>query len=151
MAGRRGRPVKPTKLKVIAGTLRKHRANPREPEPPKGALCPEWLAPEAQREWARLAPWLESQGLLTIADEAAFAGYCAAVARWRRFEQLTQQAQPGMAVKAGYANAATKALQQLHGYLSLFGLSPSDRKSVSAEPRKESKLGSFLKGGRRGA
>jgi P27 family predicted phage terminase small subunit len=148
VAGRRGRPVKPTKLKVIAGTLRKHRANPREPEPPTGAVCPEWLAEDGRREWARLAPWLEGQGLLTIADQAAYAGYCAAFARWRRFEQLAQQAQPALAIKAGYANAATKALQQLHGYLSLFGLSPSDRARVSAEPPKGSKLGTFLKGGR---
>jgi P27 family predicted phage terminase small subunit len=138
-------------LKVLEGTFRKDRATAHEPQPPAGATCPDWLAPTAKAEWQRLAPWLEGQGLLTIADEAAFAGYCAAFARWRRFEELANDATPEEAVAKGYTNAATKSLQQLHGYLSLFGLSPSDRSRVTGKPEKESKLGRFLKGGRRGA
>src|SRR5438132_1228803 len=135
----------------LGGTWRSERGPANEPQPPAGAQCPKWLAAEAKREWKRLAPWLESQGLLTQGDQAAFAGYCSAWARWVRFERLVQREKAAdVAIGQGYVNAATKALHQLTQLLARFGLSPSDRNSVAAvpphRPGRQTKLGSFLAG-----
>ena len=98
---------------------------------------------------------LESQGLLTQGDQAAFAGYCSAWARWVRFERLVQREKAAdVAIGQGYANAATKALHQLTQLLARFGLSPSDRNQVAAVPPRppgqQTKLGSFLAGAKAG-
>src|SRR5438046_1986941 len=132
--GKRGPRRTPSTLRMLRGTFRKDRGSANEPRPPLGAVCPKWLAPAAKKEWQRLAGWLESEGLLTIADEAAFAGYCAAFARWHRFERLAAKARADVAISQGYASAATKALHQLSQLLARFGLSPSDRNSVVANP-----------------
>ena len=144
--GRRGPKRTPSVLRIMRGTFRSDRGSPNEPQPPAGAVCPKWLAREAKAEWKRLAPWLESQGLLTLADQSAFCGYCAAWSRWIRFEKLVQKERAAdVAIGQGYVNAATKALQQLTQILARFGLSPSDRNQVVAKPPSErSKLGRFL-------
>ena len=144
--GKRGPRPTPRRLKVLRGTDRADRGSQNEPDPPIGAKCPKWLPREAKREWRRLAPWLESQGLLTQADQAAFAGYCAAYARWHRFERLANKESPEVAIGQGFANAATKALHQLTQLLARFGLSPSDRTQVVANPRGEDNpFGEFSK------
>src|SRR6266404_8837823 len=130
--GKRGPRPLPSRIKLLRGNPGHRPLNANEPQPPAGAECPTWLAREARREWRRLAPWLESQGLLTLADQNAFDGYCAAYARWQRFERLTQKESADVAIGQGYANAATKALAQLTQLLARFGLSPSDRNQVTA-------------------
>ena len=72
----RGRKPKPTALKLLEGNPGKRPLNANEPIPPQGEVkCPSWLLPEAKKEWKRLAPAMESMGILTLADEKAFAGY----------------------------------------------------------------------------
>ena len=81
---KRGRKPKPTALKRLEGNPGKRPLNELEPVPPTVALrCPNYLLPEARKEWKRLAPILMSMGLLTAADAVPFAGYCQAYARWR--------------------------------------------------------------------
>src|SRR3989304_6916661 len=74
---RPGPSPKPTHLKLIEGNPGKQKLNRNEPKPrPVAPTRPEWLLPEAKREWTRIVPELERLGLLTIIDRAALAGYC---------------------------------------------------------------------------
>lgn len=72
-----GRKPKPTALKKLEGNPGKRKLNTKEPIPAKGMLnCPEWLLPEAKKEWERLADLMNQMGVLTEVDMAAFAAYC---------------------------------------------------------------------------
>ena len=66
---------KPTVLKAMAGTTRRDRANPAEPQPPvmiPGTKPPSWLrGTRRRRTWAELVELLTSQRLLTTLDQAA--------------------------------------------------------------------------------
>ena len=82
----RGRKPLPTALKALEGDRGKGRRplNKDEPTPPQiNVECPDWLMPEAQQEWQRLAPALSAMGVLTERELEAFAGCCPAYARWR--------------------------------------------------------------------
>ena len=69
--------------KVIGATNRELEGNPgkrklntNEPVPEKGKPdCPEWLLPEAKKEWERLADLMNQMGVLTEVDMAAYAAY----------------------------------------------------------------------------
>ena len=90
----KGRKPLPTALKVLEGDRGKGRRpiNQNEPAPPqKNVKCPDWLMPEAKKEWKRLAPSLIAMGILTEHDMEAFAGYCQAYARWREAEEFLSQ------------------------------------------------------------
>ena len=51
-----GRKPKPTAIKKLEGNPGKRKLNTKEPIPVKGMpTCPEWLLPEAKKEWDRLA------------------------------------------------------------------------------------------------
>ena len=53
----RGRRPKPTALKKLEGNPGKRPLNELEPVPPVASLrCPNYLLPEARKEWRRLAP-----------------------------------------------------------------------------------------------
>ena len=68
---KRGRKPKPTALKKLEGNPGKRPLTELEPLPPISVLrCPNWLLPEARKEWRRLAPALINMGVLTLADAA---------------------------------------------------------------------------------
>src|SRR5437899_2154383 len=74
----RGRPRKPTALKVLAGNPG-HRALPKnEPRPALGAKAPGWMTIGARREWDALAPMLDRLGVLAETDAEALAELCTA-------------------------------------------------------------------------
>ena len=51
-----GRKPKPTAVKKLEGNPGKRKLNSKEPVPAKGIpACPDWLMPEAKKEWERLA------------------------------------------------------------------------------------------------
>ena len=80
----RGRKPLPTALKELEGDRGKGRRplNKDEPRPSQtNVKCPNWLMPEAKKEWKRLSPSLIAMGILTEHDMQAFAGYCQAYAR----------------------------------------------------------------------
>ena len=71
---KRGRKPKPTALKKLEGNPGKRPLTELEPLPPISVLrCPNWLLPEARKEWRRLAPALINMGVLTLADAIPFA------------------------------------------------------------------------------
>ena len=74
--GGKGRPAKPTSLKLVSGT-RPDRINDKEPVPAEAPIePPEWLDEAAVEMWHRLAPDLIAAGVLTAWDVQAFAEWC---------------------------------------------------------------------------
>ena len=74
--GGKGRPAKPTSLKLVEGT-RADRVNHDEPHPSEMEILPPgWLDEMALAEWNRLAPDLIRTGVLTGWDVQAFAEWC---------------------------------------------------------------------------
>ena len=83
-----GRKPKPTAVKKLEGNPGKRKRNTKEPVPAKGMPdCPEWLLPEAKKEWERLADLMNQMGVLTEVDMAAFAAYCQSYARWKEAQE----------------------------------------------------------------
>jgi P27 family predicted phage terminase small subunit len=131
MAGR-GRPPKPTALKVLEGNPGKRPLNQNEPKPEKKAPnCPSWLLPDAKKEWRRLSKELEAMGLLTRIDMAAFAGYCQAYARWKEAEEFISKHGSILKTASGYiqqipqVSIAQQNLKQMRNFCSELGLTPS--------------------------
>lgn len=133
----RGRKPTPTAIKELEGNPGKRPLNENEPRPTKKApACPKWLEPEAKKEWRRLAKQMETIGILTEVDMAAFASYCQAYARWKEAEEfLTQhgtivktpsgywQMVPQVSIAQTYNKIMTKIATE-------FGLTPSSRSRI---------------------
>lgn len=89
MAGK-GRPPKPTALKLAEGNRGKRRANPAEPKPnllDRIPPPPPHLNEDGASEWRRIAHQLQELGLLTDLDLSPLVAYCASFARFLRAEQ----------------------------------------------------------------
>ena len=146
----RGRKPKPTNLKILNGNPGKRSLNKKEPKPkvtPSGPYCPRWLDGYAKDEWQRLSKELKGLGLLTDIDVTAMAAYCQTYKRWREAEEKLQKlglvykpnAESNYLQKNPYLTIADKALDQMHKYLTEFGMTPSSRSRISVE-RKEGKI-----------
>jgi len=151
---RRGAKPKPTRLKVLSGTLRPDRVNPNEPKAkPEVPRCPEHLGPEAKREWRRLAPQLARLGLLCKIDRAALALFCQAWERWVEAEEALKKygvmvkSPNGFPMQSPYLAVANKAMEQMRALLAEFGMSPSSRTRVHATPQadEDDEMEEFLK------
>lgn len=145
-----GRPAKPTALKVVKGE-RKDRINWAEPVPPSGEVVPPaWLEGDevAMGEWARLAPDLVRQKVLTCWDTEEFADWCSAVARVARAEArlreegavVEQAVFDRNGVMTGHRRVRNPWSFELKDALAIkgrrgarFGLTPSDRSNISRE------------------
>ena len=137
----RGRKPLPSAIKELEGDRGHGRRpyNKNEPTPPKLNMdCPDWLLPEAQEEWARLAPSLIAMGVLTEHDKVAFAGYCQAYARWREAEEWMATHTTVMQTKSGYlqqvpqVSIAASNLKLMQSLGAEFGLTPSSRSRIFA-------------------
>ena len=88
-------------------------------------------------------------GVLTKIDRAALAAYCQTYARWREAEDLLVEKGPlyrtqsNNIIQSPLVGIANRALDLMHKYLTEFGLTPSSRTRIVAEPpagREKSKL-----------
>lgn len=135
--GKRGPAPKATNLKILEGNPSKRPLNNDEPQPEQGAVCPTWLSKKAKKEWHRLAPILESCGILTRADEDTLAAYCDALVNFKRCTKLLEV---GDLVEDGKVNPMIRAQRNYAELLTKFGtrlgLSPSDRTSLKVSPKK---------------
>lgn len=129
-----GRPPKPTRIKELTGNPGRRPLNTREPQPELGAPTrPEWLLPEAKREWNRVVPQLERLGLLAKVDRALLAAYCQCWARYVRAEAditangTTFETDKGYEGPRPAVGIAAKMIQQMTVLSAKFGLTPSDR------------------------
>ena len=61
-----GRKPKPTTVKKLEGNPGKRKLNTKEPVLAKGMpACPDWLIPEAKKDWERLAKSVNQMDVLT--------------------------------------------------------------------------------------
>jgi P27 family predicted phage terminase small subunit len=151
----RGRKPKPTALKVLEGNPGKRPLNKNEPQPEKKApRCPSWLEPEAKKEWKRMAKTLETIGVLTQVDKAAFAGYCQAYARWKEAEEFLSKHGTIFKTPSGYiqqvpqVSIAQTYLKVMKDFCSEFGLTPAARTRIqvdSAVGQEDDPMESILK------
>jgi P27 family predicted phage terminase small subunit len=163
--GQPGRKPKPTALKSLQGNPGKRPLNNNEPEfekyelDAKGTIKPPvYLDSLAKKEWKRIAPILHKVGLLTKADEAALAAYCANFSRWVQAEKLVKEAgltyesDKGNVIQRPEVGIANTAMKLMVTFCKEFGLTPSSRTSLSMEQaeKMESPFVSFLKGGQVG-
>ena len=156
-----GRKPKPTKLKVLHGNPGGRKLPKREPQPKAGIpKPPAWIEPgsEAMRVWDEFATELDSMRVLTLADRAALAALVSAYVDWREAcveverEGLTYASvgagggylirpQPAVAIRSD-------SWKRYKSMLAEFGLTPSARTRVSANPHdKASPLAEFLQSG----
>lgn len=136
---KRGRKPKPTALKRLEGNPGKRPLNELEPLPPISVLrCPNWLMPEARKEWRRLAPALISMGVLSLADAVPFAAYCTAYARWREAEdEITKHGSVykdanGNIRPNPYIAISARQLSEIKSLAAEFGLTPATRTAIIA-------------------
>ena len=135
----RGRKPTPTAIKELEGNPGKRPLNEQEPKPLKKAPpCPKWLEPEAKKEWRRLAKQMESIGILTDVDMAAFASYCQAYARWKEAEEFITQHGTIVKTPSGYWQQVPQvSIAQTYNKIMTkiateFGLTPSSRSRIIA-------------------
>ena len=144
-----GRKPKPTVLKLLHGTARKDRINPKEPKlKPEKCLPPPGLTELGKEFWDEIGEELFLAGLLTRLDRHALAVLAEAYGRWRFCQREIEK--HGMFVKHGskiykdgtksqgyvvlspYLTVANKMFEQLARMFPEFGLTPSSRTRVSA-------------------
>jgi P27 family predicted phage terminase small subunit len=144
----KGRTPKPTEMKRLAGTLRKHRQNLDEPQPEAGTPePPEDLDTRALGAWNYFAPILAGCRVLTLADRETLACYCLAVGRRSQAEEELAKTGPVVKSPAGFAvlnpwlSVSNKALEQLLRFGAELGLSPASRQRVKALPAPKATTG----------
>lgn len=148
--GKRGPAPTPAAVLKLRGTYRPDRDAPNAPNPEAEApSCPSWLGKavpwgrEATREWKRITPLLERNRIVSELDRANLAAYCDAYARWWYFRRqiarygTTQVTESGYVAQRPEVSMMNRALEDMKKFGALFGLSPSDRRNVSAQPPEE--------------
>jgi P27 family predicted phage terminase small subunit len=142
--GKRGPAPKPTALRLIEGNRGKRPLNKSEPKPtPVRPTRPEWMLPEAKREWNRVVPELERMGLLTAVDRAALAAYCQAYARAVQAEAVLRKSGISFVTPNGYEQQrpevaiARAEWQMVRAFASEFGFTPAARTRISVGKREE--------------
>jgi P27 family predicted phage terminase small subunit len=164
--GTRGRRPKPTAIKRLEGNPGKRRLNESEPAPdaadvrvPKGKL-----PPEGRALWRALAPQLADLGVLKTTDLPALEVLCLHYALVRRAwkildeegptvenSRLVDDADPGAGVvvltvkKHPAASVFRENAMAFKGFATEFGLTPSSRVRIKADPvTKEKTLAELL-------
>jgi P27 family predicted phage terminase small subunit len=145
----RGAKPKPTHLKLVAGNPGKRPLNRLEAKP-VGDLPspPSELNDDAKVEWGRVSEELFRCGLLSKIDRAALAAYCQAYGRWMQAERAiakmaaNDKLTGGLLIKTTNGNAiqnplvgtANKAMADMVRYAAEFGMTPSARSRIEANP-----------------
>ncbi len=90
-----------------------------------------------------MATELYSLGLLSNLDRAALAAYCVAYGRWHDAEEILRKTNVVLVAKGTgnmypnpYLHIANKAMEQMHKFLTEFGMSPSSRTRVHGKSDK---------------
>lgn len=156
---KRGAKPKPTVKKILHGNPGRRPLNKKEPKPDipdKVPRAPHHLDKIAQKEWRRMAKELYPIGLLTNIDLTALAAYCVSFSTWMNAQQQIQKhgvlikAQSGFPMQSPYLAIANRAMTEMRKWMVEFGLTPSSRSKVEANPIKpESALEKFQKKGRK--
>jgi P27 family predicted phage terminase small subunit len=144
--GKRGRPTTPTAIKIARGTARKKPGI--EPAPPVGGIAmPSHLGPVAQVRWAELLPIVQAMRVMTDADVEALARYCDTYEWWLAvraklraegdtYPILNDGGEVKYIAQRPEVSIAHKLATQLRQLEQDFGLNPSARTSLQAQPEK---------------
>lgn len=139
-----GRKPKPTRLKIIQGNPGKRALNKNEPQPERRLMrAPSFLSAEAKKEWKYMAAKLHKLGLLTEIDRTALAAYCQWFGRWVEAERILNEKGPLYKTEKGKVQqspmlfVAHKAAEQMHRYITEFGMTPSSRSRVQVTKNEE--------------
>lgn len=144
--GARGPSAKPTALKILEGNPGKRTVNGNEPRfrlSEESKTPPPWLGRYGKKEWKRVFPLLEKNGLVTDADYLALCGYCQCADTWitaekvKREKGLVTVSATGTHLPHPAVGIASHALQNLLRYAREFGLTPSARTALTAQPAEE--------------
>ena len=142
---------KPTALKLVRGNPGKRPLNKSEPQPqPRLSMpaAPQHLSKDALKEWRRVCRELLPLGLFSNLDKSALAAYCQAYGRWVQAERalsevesetdgLVIETQSGNTIQNPLVGIANKAMTDMVRYSAEFGMTPSARTRVHAEPVQE--------------
>ena len=141
----RGRPRKPTALKVLQGTFRKDRANPNEPQPAVGSvLAPSHLSQEEREVWQVTVRVLQEMRVFTQADAGMLSRYCELSCLWQETKKNALMLPTSKTV-----SLLLKISVELRSIEVQFGMSPSSRSRVHTIPhddKPQSKLSKYLPG-----
>ena len=156
----KGRKPKPTGLRLIENNREGRTLNKSEAVvPPSLPIPPAHLSSEALEEWARVGTELYNCGLLGGVDRAVLAAYCQCYGRWVQAENAIKkmaardELTSGLMIKTTNGNAiqnplvgtANKAAADMAKYAAEFGMTPSARSRISANPpEKESALKKYF-------
>jgi P27 family predicted phage terminase small subunit len=138
----RGRKPKPTALKKLAGYPGHRPLNKFEPVPaPAIPKCPAFLSGPERTEWNRVTKQLLELGLLAEIDRSLLAIYCMqwgtfleASAQLKKKGRLTILTGTGSYMQDPLVGVRNQAAQQVVKIAELFGISPSARARVHADP-----------------
>jgi P27 family predicted phage terminase small subunit len=121
-------------IKELEGNRGHHPPRLKEPKPESGIPTrPEWLDPEAKREWGRVCAALDEIGMIAKVDRAALAGYCQSWADYVACVKAVQE--EGRTFLNDKGNPATRPevaqaqqhIRAMRAFCSDFGLTPSAR------------------------
>ena len=136
----RGRPAKPTALKVVQGNPGKRPLNKNEPKP--RVVCPPaptFMDATAKKEWRRIAKVLAAAKVLTEADLTGLQMYCVEYSRWREAvealngpEDIIATTPNGHHMPSIYRQIERGAFENLCKIMVQFGLTPAARTRVAA-------------------
>ena len=144
--GKRGPQPQPTALKLLHG-YRADRVNDAEPLPSAEPVqCPDWLEPDAQEVWQRLAPDLLAQGVLTHWDVDCLAVFAQAVVHYRRAVTIVNQSGQLLQQTRGdrpsvmrnpAAQLARDQAAIIRAFAQEFGLTPAARSQLVSPVRQQ--------------
>lgn len=108
----------------------------------KKPICPEYLEPDAKKEFRRLTTRLEAMRVLSSDDLRAISRYCSEWVRWKRLAYdlyqngETQVGKDGIEKPRAQVSIANNLSASLLKLEAQFGLTPSARTRIQIEPEK---------------
>ncbi len=151
---KRGRPSKPTSLKVLDGTYRKDRHGEIEKEPETRILesvpaAPDELDERGIHHWNEAGGLLLEMGILTTAELPSLLHYARTQSEIYECEDdiaangwVQVNANTGMEYDRPVVKRRAAALDRLMRFFGRFGFTPSDRVGMKVEaPKKKEKSG----------
>jgi P27 family predicted phage terminase small subunit len=148
----RGRPKKPTSLKLLEGNPGKRPLPTDEVMPePVADPCPKWFDRYAKQVWQELASRLEDIGLLTKVDSIDFQSLCISVGILRKayqdlkkLKKLTFETDKGYRQQVPEIGIISSSIKTITTLAAKFGLSPADRVGL-VSPKASEKQSEFEK------
>ena len=134
----------PTALKLVKGTHRASRDNKNEPKPKADNIkMPAGLSPLAKKHWTMICKQLKDAGIMTNIDIPALMIYCESYAMWKdatdkiNSHGAVVKGKDGFPVRSPYFMVMQRSFDQMKAMLTEFGMTPSSRSRVNAQPAEE--------------